>query len=366
MRILITSISFCEYIIQKANALVSKGNDVMLLMPQNLVDATVGDDISKLLDPKVSTLFYKGKRRHNRLCDLFSKKFLNKIASFSPDVIHIHCNGEMETLLISIRFSKIPLVVTIHDVIPHAGVDSRLPLRWKLICKYLNHRAAIIHVHGEKSKNELIQIHPSYAKKSFIIPHGTLSLFTRWDNGAVEKEPHTCLFFGRMEKYRGLDNLVEVGKILSNKLPEIKFIVAGRGSELSQHKESLRALGVFEIHDAFIPDKEIPIFFRRASLVLLPYHEASQSGIVHMGLAFGLPMVATAVGAIPEVIKDDIHGRIIPPGNIKEFAEAIYSLLQDRERLSRMSNACYERGRDLEFTNIIHQFETLYLKAINP
>ena len=65
-----------------------------------------------------------------------------------------------------------------------------------------------------------------------------------------------------MEKYRGLDNLVEVGKILRDKLPKVKFIVAGRGSELAKYKESMKASGIFEIYDAFIPDKEIHKFFQ--------------------------------------------------------------------------------------------------------
>lgn len=364
MRILIEAVSFCEYIIQKANALVSRGHEVMLFMPHNLINSTVGDDISKVINPKIRTLFYKGKRRPNRLFYIFRNNLFKTIRDFNPDIIHVHINGEIETLLICLRFCKIPLIVTIHDVTPHVGEDSKISLRGKIICKYLRYHAAKIHVHGETLRNELISIYPAYKKKGVVIPHGTLSLFTHWDTGNIEREPQTCLFFGRMEKYRGLDNLVQIGSILKKMIPDIKIIVAGSGTELCKYKESLMALGIFEIHDAFIPDRAVYTFFRRASLLLLPYHEASQSGIVHMGLAFGVTIVATSVGAIPETILDGVHGRVVPPDNMKGFADAVVSLLQDRETLGQMEKACYEKGKQLEFGNIIEKYEDMYHEIV--
>ena len=365
MRIFIFAVSFCEYIIQKANALVSKGHEVMVMMPYPLISSTVGSEINILLDQRINTIFYRGKKRPNRLFDLFRMRFFKIIGNFSPDVFHIHENAEIETLLICLRFPQVPLIITIHDVIPHIGADSRISLRGKLIKGYLRHHADTIHVHGETLKNELSKLDYRLAKKGEIIPHGTLSLFTHWDNHTVQREPYTCLFFGRMEKYRGLDNLIKIADVLKKSIPEIKIIVAGRGSELVKYREDLIQSGIFEIHDSFIPDNIIYTFFRRSSLLLLPYHEASQSGVVHMSLAFGLPLVATSVGAIPETVQDGIHGRIVPRDDMKSFAEAIICLLQDRVILQKMEIACHERGRELEFTNIVEQYEKLYAGVLD-
>jgi alpha-maltose-1-phosphate synthase len=211
---------------------------------------------------------------------------------------------------------------------------------------------------------QLQMIYPKLAVKAKIIPHGTLSLFRQWQDHPVKREPFTCLFFGRMEKYRGLDNLVKIGGILKETLPGTKIIVAGKGSDLHVHKKAMEQLGIFEVHDSFIPDKDVFRYFRRASLLLLPYHEASQSGVVSMSLPFALPAVATAVGSIPEVIVDGVHGRLVAPGDIAGFASAVCELLSDTGKLERMRSACMELAEKLEFNVLAKDFVSLYEKAV--
>jgi glycosyltransferase involved in cell wall biosynthesis len=205
---------------------------------------------------------------------------------------------------------------------------------------------------------------PILAAKCMVVPHGTLSLFAQLESGHVVREPLNCLFFGRMEKYRGLDNLVRIGRILKERLSGIRIVVAGTGTELPKYKSELIATGIFEIHDSFIPDREIYRFFKRSSLLLLPYNEASQSGVIMMGLSFGLPVVATKVGAIPEIIVDGQHGRVLPVGDFHGFAEAVHQMLTNEVVRQKMANACIKLGEALSFQNLAGRFESMYAQVV--
>lgn len=364
MRILIHSISFCEYIIQLAAALAKRGNKVLVLIPASLIDSTIGEDIKNLLHPNIRLNAYQAKK-NSRLTLTFYLEIFNIISTFQPDIMHIHENGEIESLLIRLRFRKVPLVLSIHDVVSHPGADSDYILRRKIIRKFLRWNAKKLHVHGIKLQEKLFRMNYTLGEKTVIIPHGTLSLFKRWEKNIVIKEPYTCLFFGRMHKYKGLDSLIEIGRTVKERIPQLKIIIAGSGPELTLHKNALTVSGIFEIHDCFVPDNEVCNYFRRASLLLLPYHEASQSGIIHMSLAFGLPAVVNSVGSICETIEDNIEGKLVPCENIQQFAESICLLLGDKGKLDSMSHACYEKGRLLEFDNIAYKFEDMYREAIN-
>lgn len=361
MRIVITSISFCEYVIQQANALAGLGHEILVVMPAQLVNATVGSELGDVMAPGVTCRAYdtRGRRR-----PAFYTGLLRVVSSFSPDVLHIHDNGGLETLALVLRFHGVPLVVTIHDVSPHPGADSWSTTRGKIIRTLLKRRADVIHLHGKILHNHFKELLPGLAGKVVVIPHGTLSLFKYWEKEMIEREPLTCLFFGRMEKYRGLDNLLKVGRILRKTVPGIKIIVAGTGSELKKYKAEMTTLGIFEIHDAFIPNKDIFRYFRMASLLLLPYHEASQSGVVSMGFPFGLPVVATAVGAIPEVVIDGINGKIVSPGDVDGFAGKVRELLANGEGLKQMSGHCIRSAEQLDFKNLANEFVKLYSRAI--
>jgi len=361
MRIVITSISFCEYVIQQANALARFGHSVLIILPSQLVDATVGSELGEVMAPGVKCWAYDTRGRR---CPAFYADLLRVVSCFSPDVLHIHDNGELETFALAVRFHRMPLVVTIHDVTSHPGADSRSATRRKIIRGLVKRRADVIHLHGKMLLNHFKAHLPNLADKVSVISHGTLSLFKYWEKGVTEKEPLTCLFFGRMEKYRGLDNLLKIGRILKETVPGIKIIVAGTGSELEKYKAEMTALEIFEVHDAFIPNKDVFRHFRRASLLLLPYHEASQSGVVSMGLPFGVPVVATAVGSIPEVVLDGINGKLVSPGDVEGFAEAVRELLADGECMKRMSDHCIRSAEQLDFRNLANEFVELYSKAI--
>ena len=99
----------------------------------------------------------------------------------------------------------------------------------------------------------------------------------------------------------------------------------------------------FEIINEFIPDEEIAQLFQRAKLVVLPYIEASQSGIIAIAYAFKKPVIVSSVGSIPEVVDHGKTGLLVPPGDAKALAEAIIELLKDDRLREEMGNNAFAK-----------------------
>lgn len=83
-----------------------------------------------------------------------------------------------------------------------------------------------------------------------------------------------------------------------------KLIVAG-GGDIAQYDSLIeKNIDVLEIHNEDIPDEEVAQYFERSEFVVLPYKDATASGIIPVAYAFGKPVIATRVGTIPDYVDD--------------------------------------------------------------
>ena len=85
------------------------------------------------------------------------------------------------------------------------------------------------------------------------------------------------------------------------------------------------------------------MFFERASVVVLPYIEASQSGIIPIAYSFKKPVIVTNVGSIPEVVENGITGYIVPPKNPELLADSIIKILEDNLTRQQMGENAYHK-----------------------
>jgi glycosyltransferase involved in cell wall biosynthesis len=110
--------------------------------------------------------------------------------------------------------------------------------------------------------------------------------------------------------------------------PQTKLIIAGSGD--------LKALGIdttgearIEVMNSYIANEEVSRLFQRASVVVLPYIEGTQSGVLATGLALGKPTIATRVGCFEETIEDRKNGMLVNPGDHEGLSKAILELLSN-------------------------------------
>lgn len=281
----------------------------------------------------------------------------------NPDVIHLTM-AHHPLIALSIHLlgidRKYPIVYTNHDPRPH--IDN---LIWEVVGSLLYRhvvRVDKIIVHGKILKAMLIRDGVP-EEKIAVIPHGDYSFFTNFMKN-VSTERNCILFFGHIRDYKGLEYLIKAADIISKEIPDLKVVIAGAG-DFSKYRRLIKDWSKFEVHNEFIPDEIVPQFFQRAELLVLPYVEASQSGPIHIAYAFKKPVVATSVGAIPEVVEHGKTGLLVPPRDVSALANAIIKLLKDEKLRKEMGENAYQKLRkELSWDEIAKKTLEVYREAI--
>lgn len=257
------------------------------------------------------------------------------IRRFRPDVVHLQ-HGHFWFGLLLPLLRGIPLVVTVHDPVPHAGdrESRKTPVR---IMRIGYRRAARLIVHGDSLRDGLVREHGVDAARVTSIPH--IRLGDDDLHADVAEVPGEILFFGRIWAYKGLDYLIAAQPAISAAVPEARIVIAGRGEDFERYTAAMADPAAFEVHNEYVSDDDAARLFRRAAVVVLPYTEASQSGVIALAGTYGRPVVASAVGALPEAVDDGVTGVLVPPRDVPALEKAVIALLQDDERRAAMGVA---------------------------
>ena len=212
-----------------------------------------------------------------------------------------------------------------HNVFPHERMGSRL-LETMLV-RMAFRRVDGFLVQSRDLARQVREFRPDAPVRT--VHHPAYSFYRRWDSESTRPGEKPCiLFFGNIRAYKGLDVLIEAFARVRREL-EAELVVAGEFySDPGPLKERVRALGLDgEVRwtGGYVPNREVPSLFRRAHVVALPYRSATQSGIVPLAYQFGVPVIASDVGGLSEVVLDGRTGLLFPPGD----SERLASLLVD-------------------------------------
>jgi glycosyltransferase involved in cell wall biosynthesis len=219
-----------------------------------------------------------------------------------------------------------PQVLTMHNVIRRGHSGRALADRMDAVIVHTRHGAELL----------------GGGPRVHVIPHGAFDHLTRQADerplppelAAVEGPVVLC--FGVVRPYKGVELAVEAFR----SLPGAELWVVGR--PLGVSTEALDAPSNVRFVPRYVSDAELPAYFRRADLLVLPHRSVDVSGVLFAGLAFGKPMVLSDVGGFREVVQDHGAGRLVAPGDPRALVAAIGELLADpeeRERLAGHSRA---------------------------
>lgn len=218
-------------------------------------------------------------------------------------------------------------VPVVHDAAPHPG-DPSWAWDWRLGRELRCARAAVV-LSGTVAAS-LAARSPGLPLIRMPLPAllaGAAPGRPAWRAGPAGQL--RLLFFGRLQTYKGLDLLRDAFRILHRAHPGVTLRVVGEG----EGGADLAALPGVRLERRWVPESEIPDLLAAADAVVLPYREASQSGIVPQALAMGVPVVATPVGGLREQVRPGRGGVLAAAVDPAALAAALAGLV-DPARLA--------------------------------
>lgn len=283
------------------------------------------------------------------------RRLQSSIFKLQPVLIHFTgVHAWNLPLVYALRRRGIPVIHTLHDLDPHTGV--RFPALIRLWNRLILASGAHILVHGRCYQERLLaQGLPPTRVTATPLLHGfwsyDIECQLRRPPGfeAAPTHPRSVIFFGRLEAYKGIDTLLAAWALL-NTHPAWPYRLILAGALGSGVGAPALPAGV-ELRNRRVPDEEGVDLFRAASLLVLPYRDATQSALIAAAYRFGLPVIVTRSGALPESVVEGQTGWVVPPNDPAALAAALADALSDLDRLRAFGmagRAWFVRQRQLE------------------
>jgi glycosyltransferase involved in cell wall biosynthesis len=294
---------------------------------------------------RVSELFY---RRTARRGPRARGRRALKLAEHLPGMLRLRRHADAE--LIHYQWLTLPAldalllpparprVATAHYILPPGPGRRQLATARRLFGRM---DAVVAHSeHGARRLREEVGI---MAERVRVIPHGAFDYLTSLPEERplpeelARVEGPVVLFFGLLRPYKGIEVLLEAFR----SVPGAELWIVGMPRmPLEPLRRAAEAVpGTVRFVPRFVTDPEIPAYFRRADLVVLPYRDSEHSGVLYTGLAFGKPMVLSAVGGFPELAAHHGAARIVAPGDPAALAQALAELIGDPGARAELASA---------------------------
>lgn len=312
-----------HYIAQLANAL-EKSSNVHIILPdhldqrffesKNITGIPAGNSFNKVLLRSLLPSTYV--------------HIIKAIKSTNPDIVHF-TSSHPWNWIIALLIKK-PVLYTIHDPKSHSGERFYLKYPELFMRKYID--GAFIH--SKKLQKGILSSKIPY----FTVPHGRY--FFLGGNKSNSSNQKSLLFFGRIEKYKGLEYLLKAFSAIQKKYPEWSLVIAGEGN-MHEYTQDIQKITKIKLLNRFIENDEIAQLFSETSCVILPYTDATQSGIPFIAYEHSKPVIATNVGALGDIIEDNKTGLLVKPRDIPELVQAMNYIIKNPEKAEEFGiNGC--------------------------
>jgi len=299
--------------------------------------------------PGMNFLNLRGDQRLNagvgrkvRRVSIYYAKLIGYAALAKPKIFHILWNNKFEffdrtLLMLYYRLLRKRIVFTAHNV--NAGrrdsEDTRLN---RLTLRIQYQLADHIFVHTEKMKLELTEDFGVKGARITIIPYGInnavpntqLTTSEAKRRLGIHTHKRTILFYGRIAPAKGLDLLIAAYQQILGRSEDYQLIIAGRPDRCESYWNALQEViqedvetGRILLRAEFIPDDATEVYFKAADVLVLPYREIFQSGVLFLGYTYGLPVLAADVGSLRGDIIEGKTGFVFRPDDPADLARTV-------------------------------------------
>lgn len=254
-----------------------------------------------------------------------------------------------------------------HNVLPHERfLGDRALVKWAL------RKGNGYIVQSRTDEADLKKLYPRALLERAV--HPTYNAFRFSGMGKAEarerlglsNEEKVLLFFGFIREYKGLKHLIRAIPLISVSLDNVNLLIVGDfGGDKEAYMKLIQENEVQEavtIRDGYIPDQEVEPYFAACDLVVLPYESATQSGIVQLAYGFEKPVIVTAVGGLPDVVKNGKTGYVVPPFSPEDLAGAVIRYFKEDKEKEFQENVEREAWR-FSWDRMTETVERLYEKT---
>jgi len=234
------------------------------------------------------------------------------------------------------------------NVIPHEHRPGD-----QAFTRYAFRAADYFIVQSDAVERELLGFWPEAKWRN--VPHPVYTIFgNRIDRTQARRalgltSERILLFFGYVRRYKGLHVMLDALARMDPALDAQLLVVGEFYGDEERYREQITDLALgkqVRIYPDYVPNDQVSLYFSAADLVLLPYISATQSGIAQIAYNFDVPVIATAVGGLQEVVRDGMTGFIVPPN--------------DADALARSVERFYREGREPEFIRNVQREKLKY------
>lgn len=289
---------------------------------------------------------------------IFWINIVRTIRKISPDIVHAQSLISGMPALSSNRLLKIPYVVY------GRGSDVYLP-NWftrVTINKVLKNASAVIAL----TEHMKITMQTMYKRDVVVVPNGISPVR---DAGRERKKgdpTKRILFVGRLHPIKGTQYLLNAMSRVHKEIPDARLILVGDGEEREVLEGLTESLGLRKCvgFTGKIPHKKVQYFMNQAEVFVLPSLSEGFPVTILEAMACGLPIVATRVGGIPDIIEDKINGYLVDPKDQDQMADVLLKLLQDEELRKNISSNNRIKAEKYTWDKVAVTLEGLYQSSL--
>lgn len=296
-----------------------------------------------------------------------------------PVVAHLHqvvlaYHGGMAEIrfLDWLKAHDIPLVCTVHNVLPHDTGDRYMPIHRRLYGM-----ADRLICHTKESAACVVEAFGICASRIWVIPHGPLSMGICLTRTQARKRmgfsatDHVVLTQGFVKPYKGVGFLLDAWPEVVRFNPRAVLVIAGTGEPgtIAGLQAQARRLSIAEsvrFEPRFLQAPDLSALYEAADVLVYPYKSITTSGALMTGVSFAKPIVATKLPAFCEILHDGEDARLIDYGDCQSLARVIRELLTDSEQRERLGHAASQLTKgDLSWASIAARTIECYKDAVS-
>lgn len=289
-----------------------------------------------------------------------SLTFLNK----NKKIAHVHMASHSSffrksTIIIFLRMLKIPIVIHLHSGYFNTffadELNSAMQKYVKWIFSLANKTIVLTNSWNTWYKNEI------NSNNSIVIYNGVKDYYNQ-KSIELNKREKNILFIGRLDKKKGIYDLLYAFEEVLQHIPDVKLVICGNG-EIEECKTLVNELSIGKSVDflGWIGEKEKYKLLNEAKIFVLPsYYEGLPMGVLE-AMSAGIGIVTTNVGGIPEAIENEKNGLLIEPNQLEQLSQSLISLLENENKLKVFSTqARKDFANKFDIIKITKETEDLY------